>query len=255
MNDFRTLNFRSDLHLAARSVVTTLFFDSHAWMATALQKDRESGRADQADELNHHVLNLATVSAGFAIELAYKALALAEGGPVVKRHEIAKLHNAIPNLETKRAIETLLKELGWRNARDWFKFMDENVSHWTRRYWNYDPSKGQSGINFTTGIDTMTIPSIARVHVRLSGMARKRIWQNWESAPLVDIERERGRGLAPEPVYGAAVGPPIATINIPQGFAEEGRMLGGIEISASTGEVTVLPPETDEEWEQRKRHR
>ena len=252
MNDFQTLSFRNDLPLATRSVVTTLFFDSHAWMATALQKDKESGRADPAAELNHHVLNIATVSAGFAMELAYKALAQAEGGPVVKKHEIAKLHNAIPKSEAKRKIETFLKELGWRNANHWFQFMDENVSHTTRRYWNYDPDKGQSGVNFTTGIDSMTIPSMARIHIKLSDMARQRIWQNWESAPLVDIDRECCRALVPELAYGAGRGPLIATLDIPEGFADKGRMLGGIEISASTGEVTVLPPDTDEEWEQRK---
>ena len=255
MSDFQMLSFHNNLPLPARSVVTTLFFDSHAWMATALQKDRESGRAEQAFELNHHVLNIAMVSAGFAIELVYKVLAEAEGGPIVKKHEIAKLHNAIPSLETKRAIEVFLKELGWRNTKDWLEFMDSNISHSTRRYWNHDPDKeSQSGLNFTTGIDIMTVPSIAKVHVRLSDMARQRIWQNWESAPLVDIERERGRGLVPEPVYGASRGPLIATIDIPEGFAEKGRKLGGIEISASTGEVTVLPPETSEEWKERKRH-
>ena len=255
MSDFQTLSFRNNLPLAARSVVTTLFFDSYAWMATALQKDRESGRADHLAEPNHHVLNIATVSAGFAIELVYKALAQAEGGPIVKKHEIAKLHSAIPSMETKRTIETFLRELGWRSAKDWFEFMDENVSHSTRRYWNYDPDKGHSGINFTTGIQTMIIPSMAKIHIMLSDLARQRIWQNWDRAPLIDIERERGRGLVPEPAYGTSTGPHIATIDVPEGFAEEGRMLGGIEISANTGEVTVLPPETDEEWEQRKPRR
>ena len=122
--------------------------------------------------------------------------------------------------------------------------MDENVSHSTRRYWNYDPTKGPSGINFTTGIDLMTIPSIAKVHVKLSDMARQRIWRNWELAPLIDIER-CSRGLAPGYVYGSTIGPLIATIDIPEGFAEKGKMLGGIEISSTTGEVTILPPETD----------
>jgi hypothetical protein len=115
-------------------------------------------------------------------------------------------------------------------------------------------TKGHSGINFTTGIPIMTIPSMAKIHIRLSDLARKRIWHNWESAPLIDLEREKGNGLVLEPVYGASRGPNIATIDIPAGLAEEGRMLGGIEISASTGEVSVLPPETAEEWERGKQH-
>ena len=255
MNDSQVLRFRNSLSLSARSVVSTLYFDSHAWMATALQKDRESGRTDRAVELNHHVLNIATVSAGFAIELVYKALTQAEGGPIVKKHEIVKLHNAVPSLETKRAIETFLKELGWRNAKDWLEFMDNNISHSTRRYWNHDPAKEvQSGINFTTGIEAMTIPSIGRIHIKLSDLARQRIWQNWQSAPLLDIEGERGRDLVPEPAYGVSRGTHIATIDIPEGFAEEGKMLGGFDISPSTGRVTIIPPETDENWERRKGH-
>jgi hypothetical protein len=111
------LSFRDNLPLAARSVVSTLVFDSHAWLATALQKDRESRRKDHAAEANSHVLNIATVIAGFAIELIYKALAQAERGPIVKKQEIAKLHNAIPSMDTKRTIATFLKELGWERQR------------------------------------------------------------------------------------------------------------------------------------------
>lgn len=157
-------------------------------------------------------------------------------------------------METKRTIVTFLRELGWRNAKDWFDFMDENVSHSTRRCWNYVQGKGHSGINVTTGIPIMTIPSMAKIHIKFSDLARQRIWKNWDSAPLIDLEREKGSGPVLEPVYGVSRGPPIATIDIPAGLAEDGRMLRGIEISASIGEVSIIPPEIAEDWERRKQN-
>ena len=248
------LTFQKDLSLSARSVCTTLFFDSQAWMATTLQKDRESGRMETPEEINHHMLNIATISAGVAIELIYKALALAEGGPVIKKHDIGKLHNAIPRSETKREIEKTLNDLGWPGTKKWVEFTDEEIEHDNRRYWNYDPNKIHSrGLGFVIGIDIKTIPAIAKVHLRLSDLARQRIWENWESVSLVDVERERSRNVTPETVYGASMGPLLATLNLPAGFAGKGRILGGVQISSDTGEATIIPPETDEDWEHRKR--
>ena len=39
---------------------------------------------------------------------------------------------------------------------------------------------------------------------------------------------------------GLEIGPLIATINIPAGYAAEGEFLGGININQETGEVEIL---------------
>ena len=65
----QTFTFQRHLPTHLRASATGLFFDSHAWMATALQKDKESARRLKDVTTNMQILNVALVSVAIAIEL------------------------------------------------------------------------------------------------------------------------------------------------------------------------------------------
>ena len=92
-----------------------------------------------------------------------------------------------------------MRECGWDSVKSWVEYMDEEINHVDRKYWNYDPIRNSSGATgFATGIEMMMAPGIANVHRCLADFARRRIWQNWDMVPLIDIEEEQTLAVRPK---------------------------------------------------------
>lgn len=141
--------------------------DSFAWMRVAVREDAESGRVQQPGAMDHHRLNVALVSAGIAIELIYKVLLIADRVKTISEHNITKLHGL---LEARKShVEEILLTEGWESVEDYLRFMDERLRHADRRYWMSNPAKRKrGGQSFAIAIEPMTVPSLARVHKKMS---------------------------------------------------------------------------------------
>lgn len=189
------LRFPGQTELSRRQyTVETHYYDSLAWMKTALQKDRESGRSDKQAPTNLTELKVGQVSCGLAIELAYKALLYSQDKPHSKRmesHDASKLHRMVdqPDRAAIEAVgEVLLKDdsssLTPRNGVELIKYIADNFTNPDVKYWGRKSTAGKGtpipGIPTRSDEYYGTISAIQKVHCKILDLARRRTWPyNW----------------------------------------------------------------------------
>ena len=190
-------------------------------------------------ESNEYARNKALQSAGYSAELAYKALLLAQGtrppGDPGKGHRVLILHRKL-EVSDKRLLEAEILQIGWPTVDEWLRYMDETVRPAHRRYLMYDLTGQRRGVTYPT-YGPASIEGIGRVVAKVSELADARVsfttMQNKQRQSLARSQKEAA-------AQGLEIGPLIATINIPAGYAAEGEFLGGININQETGEVEIL---------------
>lgn len=182
-------------------------------------------------------MNKAYQSAGVAIELAYKALILAQGKSPGEGHSIQALHGLLSEGEDKDVLEGVILGVGWAKISAWTTFMDETVDHSFRKYHMFDSEQRRFG-NVYTMYGAASIEKIKDVFDVLFRLADPRVELS-KLAAQNKRQRERDHTLPP----GVTIGPLLAEINLPAGFAPEGKVLGGITIDPKTGAVKLIEPE------------
>ena len=199
-------------------------------MRVALTEDLVGTQED-----NVFARNKALQSAGMAVELVYKALILGQGnrpaGSGQKGHRIAVLHGQLSGTE-KELLEARIREVGWPTPSAWCRYMDDTVQHTQRKYLMYDPQGQRRGVSFPSH-GPASVAGIGSVFDRAFELADRRVrFRRPEQSPT----QAPVQGL-PD---GVEIGPHIATINLPSGFARKGEPLGGIQIDHGTGEIRIL---------------
>ena len=106
----------------------------------------EEGIAHKED--NPYARNKALQSTGLAIELAYKALILAQGKAPTGTHKITSLHKQLREGDDKKSIEKQVLEGGWDTVSAWISFVDTNIDHPQRKYYMYDTEQQRYGVAF-----------------------------------------------------------------------------------------------------------
>lgn len=190
-------------------------------------------------ESNEYARNKALQSAGYAAELAYKALLLAQGtrppGDAGKGHRVLILHRKLEPVD-KRILEAAIRQIGWPSVDRWLRYMDETVRPALRRYLMYDLTGQRRGVTYPTH-GPASIDGIGRVVAKAFELADARVgftaMQNKQRQSQAAMQAEAG---------GQAVerGPHIATINIPAGHAADGEFLGGIAFDPETGGIEIM---------------
>ena len=136
----------------------------------------------------------------------------------------------------KRLLEAEILQIGWPTVDEWLRYMDETVRPAHRRYLMYDLTGQRRGVTYPT-YRPASIEGIGRVVAKVSELADARVsfttMQNKQRQSLARSQKEAA-------AQGREIGPLIATINIPAGYAAEGEFLGGININQETGEVEIL---------------
>lgn len=191
------------------------------------------------EESNEYATSKALQSAGYAVELAYKALLLAQGtrppGDSGKGHRVLILHRKI-EASDKRILETEIVEVGWPSVDDWLRYLDETVRPAHRRYLMYDLTGQRRGVTYPTH-GPASIDGIGRVVTKVSELADVRVgfstMQKQQRQSLAALQQEAA-------AQGVGLGPHLATINIPEGYAADGEFLGGINFNPKTGEIKIL---------------
>lgn len=197
-------------------------------------------------ESNEYARNKALQSAGYAAELAYKALLLAQGtwppGDSGKGHRILILHRKLEGSD-KRILEAELLQIGWPSVHEWLRYMDETVRPAHRRYLMYDLTGRRRGVTYPTH-GPASIDGIGRVVAKVFELADARV-------DFIAMEANRRQSLTGlrkhAEAQGAGVGPHIATINLPAGYAAEGEFLGGVSFNPKSGAVEILDRESPKE--------
>ena len=190
-------------------------------------------------ESNEYARNKALQSAGYAVELAYKALLLAQGtkppGDPGKGHRVLILHRKL-DASDKRILEEEILQIGWTSVQEWLRYMDETVRPAHRRYLMYDLTGQRRGVTYPTH-GPASSDGIGRVVAKAFELADARVG----FTAMQNKQRQSQAGMTAE-VGGQTVerGPLIATINIPAGYAAEGEFLGGVSINPKTGAVEIL---------------
>jgi len=121
-------------------------------MATAVERDRQSGRERNAVEMDNHELNVAHVCVGFAFELALKALAKSEGRTTTAKHKASTNYRSLGPLSQER-IEKIVKETTTYSIDRFLKYLDEHMCHPDRKYWMVG-KKGEMG---AVGLDRKSV--------------------------------------------------------------------------------------------------
>ena len=193
------------------------------------------------NEDNPYARSKALQSTGIAIELAYKALILAQGKTPTGTHKIALLHKQLRDGDEKTSIEKRILEVGWDTVSDWISFIDTNIDHPQRKYHMYDIKRQRYGIAFPAS-GAASVAGVKKVYDALFEVVDAKI----EVSSRM-VKKELAAGVAETtdvaPASTAQVGPLIAEINIPAGFAAEGEPLGGLVINPKSGEVRILKPD------------
>ena len=91
--------------------VWTWVGDAKVWMEMAVALDRDS-RGTGSDIQDHNKANVAHVATGFAFELVYKCLLVAEFEPFLQSHSCRCLHERLP-CDTQEILEAIMIENGW----------------------------------------------------------------------------------------------------------------------------------------------
>ena len=188
---------------------------------------------------NVYARNKALQSAGMAVELAYKALILGQGktpiGSGRKGHRIEVLHGQLTGTD-KEILEAQIREVGWPTPSDWCRYMDDTVRHAQRKYLMYNPQRQRQGVSFPTH-GPASVAGIKRVFDKAFELADRGVhFRENQHRSRQSQTQARAHGL-PD---GVEIGPQIAEINLPEGFAPAGEPLGGIEIDSRTGEIRII---------------
>ena len=224
-------------HLRPRKPMVTADAIARDYLGLAFEEMRVARTENfvGTQEDNVFARNKALQSAGMAVELVYKALILGQGNRPVgsgqKGHHITVLHGQLSGTE-RELLEARIREVGWPTPCAWCRYMDDTVQHTQRKYLMYDPQGQRRGVSFPTH-GPASVAGIGRVFDRAFELANRRVhFRRPEQSPT------------PAPVQGlpdgVEIGPHIATINLPSGFARDGEPLGGIEIDHDTGEIRIM---------------
>ena len=190
---------------------------------------------------NMYARNKALQSAGMGVELVYKALILAQGrtpiGSGQKGHRIEVLHGQLSGTD-KEELQERIRDAGWRTASDWCRYLDDTVKHAQRKYLMYDTQRQRQGVSFPIH-GPASVAGMVQVFEKAFELADRRV----KFSPL---QRQ------PNPLHtpfwlpklpdGVEIGPLIAELNLPEGYARSGEPLAGISLDPRTGEVRVLGP-------------
>ena len=112
--------------------VSSLFFTSVEFMRTARTVLVSShGKGLQRDS---YVVNVTLFNVGMAYELLYKVYSLIDQQRPLKTHKFTRL-NAHLTTQTRSLIEAPIKTRGWSSAQGFAKFLDTDIRHGDRRYY------------------------------------------------------------------------------------------------------------------------
>ena len=137
------------------------------WMDTAARLDNESNRPQRNGHHDRNKLNVAHVCTGFAFELAYKSLIIADFKPIEQTHKVEKLHGMLKE-ETQGIVERYITKEGWEDSASLLKYLDESMTHSDRKYWMVDPwKKGGAANNFMIADGIMSIPGLNPILCKL----------------------------------------------------------------------------------------
>lgn len=197
-------------------------------------------------ESNEYAWNKSLQSAGYGVELAYKALLLAQGtrppGDAGKGHRVLILHRKLEDND-KRILEAEILEAGWSSVDEWLRYMDETVRPALRRYLMYDLTGQRRGVTYAA-YGPASVEGIARVVAKVFELADARVgftaMQNNNHQSFEGSQKEAG-------TQEFEIGPPIATINIPAGHFADGELIAGITINPKTGEAKILDRDPSKE--------
>ncbi len=155
-------------------------------MATAVERDKRSGRERNNDAIDHHELNVAHVCVGFAFELALKALAKSEGRPATKKHEAATNYRIL-GTQSRAKIEEVVKEITSYSIDRFIEYLDERMCHPDRKYWMVERGGQMRPVGFLTGDKNLMIPKLAKVHGKIVDLVGENTFEQWQAGTHVRI--------------------------------------------------------------------
>ena len=144
-------------------------------MDTAARLDNESNRPQRNGHHDRNKLNVAHVCTGFAFELAYKSLIIADFKPIEQTHKVEKLHGMLKE-ETQGIVEKYITEEGWKDSASLLKYLDESMTHSDRKYWMENPwKKGGAATGFVIADGIMSIPGLTPILCKLVNLGRQNL--------------------------------------------------------------------------------
>ena len=172
------MRFKKHIKIEDRAPITSWLGDSQVWMATAVEKDRASGRERGGGATNHHLLNVAHVCTGLAFELVLKALARSEGRPLVTKHDSTSCYGALSEV-SKRRVAQAVEAHGQQKIGDFLEYLDEAMCHPDRKYWMVDSGGAPRSVGFVLNIEGLVIADLARIHAEIVSMVGNNTFEDW----------------------------------------------------------------------------
>lgn len=133
---------------------------SQVWMNSAV-------RITSISPIDLNALNVAFVMAGYAMELAFKALAWTEGVRIEPRHEIAYLYNKLDS-QVKAKVASISKYAGWDSVSDLISYIDDYLNLDHRRYFGLNKTLEFEALNISRDhrlSDLRTVHELSLIHI------------------------------------------------------------------------------------------
>lgn len=158
--------------------VWTWLGDAKVWMEVGMGLDRDS-RGRSSDIRDPSKSNVAHAATGFAFELAYKCLLVAEFEPFVQKHSCEFLHERLAP-DTQARLEGIMVQDGWPSASACLKYLDEHMSNADRKYWMVNPDRTRRtgwarGTTFVVADSPMTIARLGAILFEMLRLAEREL--------------------------------------------------------------------------------
>lgn len=148
--------------------------EAQVWMDTAVRLDYESNLQVENRGFDLNKQNVAHVCTGLAFELAYKSLIIADFKPIKKTHYVKKLHGMLKT-ETKKIVEGYITHAGWEDSTSLLNYLDETMTHPSRKYWMDDPCKEKRTSAKFVRKGKETIPELAPILHKLVNLGAENL--------------------------------------------------------------------------------
>ncbi len=225
------MRFRKQIKIEDRAPIGLWLGDSQVWMATAVEKDRTSGRGRNDRETDSHELNVAHVCTGLSFELVLKALAKSEGRRVIPKHNLASCYQALSR-ESRIGIAQAVKEHTLQSIEGFLEYLDERMCDPDRKYWMVGRKGEARPVGFVENIKGLVIPDLAKVHAEMVSMVGNNAFEDWQEGSRVQT----------------GVGSHLATVHLDESgigrfeVTEEGRR-EGVTTRPRGGTLTIRCPQ------------
>ena len=162
--------------------------DAKVWMTLAYElhqrnvQDTETAFRNLRGFPEMNEMNVAAVCAGYAFELLFKVMVMADFKEPRAKHEPSVAYRNL-NATVQRQVDAIATKYGWQRTEDLLDYLDNTLCKPARKYWmrpvGGGPTHSRVVLEGRTSID-----ALSKVHhdlaelasVRIAGLSGEEIW-------------------------------------------------------------------------------